>query len=168
MSSSSTIEKPAANPGKTKVEKAQSYLSLVGTGIGIAGAVGTGLVWLITTFFLGDVQILPDKNADSVCVKVIDKRGQASLYFSKDVQLMPGKYHLEIGLPDQKPSKFADVDVKLWNITQIPWAVPAQGQTAVSSDDHASVQPQQAALNASDSGDGQHKRWWQFWKRGDR
>lgn len=143
-------------PAKTKVEKAQSYLALISTCIGICGAVGTGFVWLATSFFLGDVQIAPSKPVDAVCVKVIDKRGQAATYYAKDVQLMPGKYHLEISVPDIQTVQHADVDVKLWKISTIPYTVPEK-TAANAATEETSEQSAQA--------DEPHKRWWQFWKK---
>jgi hypothetical protein len=146
------------SPGaKTKVEKAQSYLALISTGLGVLGAVGTGFVWLLTTFFLGNVHVEPDKPVDTVFVKVIDKKGQSSTYYGKDLQLMPGRYHLEVGVPDRQPTTHADVDVHLWKQVTIPLAVPeatgGAGQSATST---------AADQSAAESG---KKRWWQFWKK---
>jgi hypothetical protein len=153
MSASSTAEKMPAQ--KTKVEKAQSYLTVISTTIGIIGAVGAGFAWVATTFFLGDVQIRPDKPVQTVCVKITDKHGQTAFYYGKDVQLMPGNYHLEIGLPDKAPTQHADVNVQLWKIAVIPWAVPADAAaaTAITTDE------------TNDTSSPDHKRWWQFWKK---
>ncbi|HEY9791137.1 MAG TPA: hypothetical protein V6D22_12095 [Candidatus Obscuribacterales bacterium] len=154
MGESSTAEKATIAAHKTKVEKAQSYLTVASTTIGIIGAVGAGFAWAATTFFLGDVQIRPDKPVDSLCVKITDKRGQTAFYYGKDVQLMPGKYHLQIGLADKELTQHADVDVRLWKIAVIPFSVPAAGAAAMAADaTNTDIVPQ-------------HKRWWQFWRKG--
>ena len=164
MSISSTAEKSA--PVKTKVEKAQSYLTVVSTTIGIVGAVGTGFVWLATTFFLGDVQIRPDKPVDNVVIKVTDKHGQTAMYYGKDVQLLPGKYHIEIGLPDKPATQHADINVQLWKIATIPWAVPADAAI-----DGASDAPTGATIDSSinttadNDAAVERKHWWQFWRK---
>jgi hypothetical protein len=170
--SASAAPAPAAGtqPQKTKVEKAHSYLALASTGIGVLGALGTGFVWVSTTFFLGDVHINPDKPIDALTIKVIDKRGQASSYFGKDVQLMPGKYRLEISRADGSGPQLADVNVQLWKVATIPYAVPSTEMKPVEpgsdngsafSDDAADRSAEAMRAAAPDK-----KHWWQFWKKG--
>jgi hypothetical protein len=137
-------------PQKTKVEKAQSYMALASTSLGVLGVVGTAIVWLTTTFVTGDVQINPDKPVPVLVVKVFDAKGQQSVYYNKCVSLMPGDYHLEFGIPDKQPTVHTDVHVALWKKVEIPYAVPA---TLV---DETSDQPPD---------DTAKKKWWQFWKR---
>jgi hypothetical protein len=145
-----TTTETAQPPQKTKVEKAQSYLALASTSIGIIGAVGTVFVWLTASFFTGDLQINPDKPVPSMMVKVVDSKGQQAVYYNKCVALMPGDYHLEFGIPDKQPTVHADAHVNLWKKTEIAYAVPA---TLV----EAPPDP---------NADGSAKRkWWQFWKR---
>jgi hypothetical protein len=148
MTSTESTATPAA-PQKTKVEKAQSWLALVSTGLGIAGALGTGFVWVATTFFTGEVTVQPDKELPSFVMKVVDKKGQQSTYYNRTVTLMPGDYHLEFGVPDKKPMQHADAHVNLFKTTLIPYAVPAE----FTADD----QPKQDEESK--------KKWWQFWKR---
>lgn len=129
---------------KTKIEKAHSYLGLVSTTLGIVGAVGTAFCWIATTFFEGQVEIRPDKPVEAVLVKVMDNKGQQSIYYNRFVSLLPGDYHLEFGVPDKKPTKHADVHVELWKQSVIPFVVPPE-----------LVQPEKI----------EKKKWWQFWKR---
>jgi hypothetical protein len=143
-----TTEQPLA-PQKTKVEKAQSYVGLASTSLGVIGAVGTAFVWLITTFCVGDVQINPDKPVPTMMLKVIDSKGQQSTCYSNTVSLMPGKYHLEFGVPDKQPTEHADVNVSLWKKTEIAYTVPAEF-----------IQPPTTQEDEKSK-----KKWWQFWKR---
>jgi hypothetical protein len=145
----STRTSPTKNQaaGKTAVEKWHGYLALISTLIGIAGALFGLLAWAAMNFLLGDVEIKPDKPVESIMVKVVDKRGQAATYYGRRIQLMPGNYHLAIGLPDKPPTKHADVTVQLWHAVAIPYTVPEAG-------------------TASDTAEGNvRKHWWQFWKK---
>jgi hypothetical protein len=131
---------------KTKAEKAQSYLSITSTTIGIIGAVGTAFVYLASTYFTGQVEINPDKPVQEMMVKVTDSKGHQSTYYTRYVSLMPGDYHLEFGIPDKKPTKHADAHVKVWERTIIPYTVP-----------------EELAFKEEPE---TKKKWWQFWKRG--
>lgn len=140
-----TTQTPAPHQ-KTKVEKAQSYLTMLSTTIGVVGAVGTAFVWLATTFFDGHILIVPDQDVPAVVVKVSDVKGHRSEYFQKAVYLVPGDYHVEIGVPDKQPTSHADVHVNLWQETKVSWTVPPQ-----------LVSPDSAEERKK-------KKWWQFWK----
>lgn len=152
---------------KPKVERVQSYLTVLSTSIGIIGAVGTGFVWVAANLFVGDLEIKPDKQVDAIVVKAVDKKGQQGVYYSNHVQLMPGVYHLEIGVPDKQPTRHVDVNVQLWKHTVIPYSVPAALAAAgASSDTSSGGTAQSDAADASTSGDAtQHRRWWQFWRK---
>lgn len=143
-----TTTEKIAPPQKTKVEKAQSYMTFASTTLGVIGAVGTGFVWLTANFFTGDLQINPDRDVPSLMVKVVDSKGHQSIYFSKYIALMPGDYHLEFGIPDKQPTVHTDVHVNLWKKTEIPYAVP---------DKLIDAEEQQPDEKST-------KKWWQFWK----
>jgi hypothetical protein len=148
-----TTTETSTPPQKTKAEKAQSYLTMASTTIGIVGALGTAFVWLATTFFDGHILIVPDKDVPAVQVKVTDMKGHQNGYFQKAVYLLPGDYHVEVGVPDKQPKMHADVHVNLWQETKLPWTVPPQ-LVAASQD-----------TTATDSGEEpKKKKWWQFWK----
>lgn len=147
--------------GKTKVEKWQSLLGIVSTAIGIIGAVGTGFVWIAANLCVGDVEIKPTPVIEQVVVKVIDKKGQQATYFTKHVSLMPGDYHLEVGVPDQKATKHVDVSVQMWKSSVVPYAVPAEFVPAAEPGaENAS------AVETEDAKSGK-KRWWQIWRKKD-
>ncbi len=138
-------EAPA--PGqKTKVEKAQNYLGVVSTSIGVVGALGTAFVWLATTYFTGELAISPDKPVEEMMVKVIDSRGHQQIYYTRYVSLMPGDYHIEYGVADKKPTVHADAHVNVWQRTIIPYVVPEE-----------LAKKEEAPTN---------KKWWQFWRKG--
>lgn len=129
----------------TKVAKAQSYLGLVSTSIGVVGALGTAFVWLATTYFTGELAISPDKPVEEMMVKVIDSRGYQQTYYTRYVSLMPGDYHIEYGVADKKPTMHADAHVNVWQRTIIPYVVPEE-----------LAKKEQPA---------EKKRWWQFWRK---
>jgi hypothetical protein len=144
-----TTTETSTPPVKTKTEKAQSYLTIASTTIGVVGAVGTAFVWLATTFFDGHILIVPDKEIAAVCVKVSDLKGKRSEYFQKAVYLLPGDYHVEVGVPDKQPTMHTDVHVNLWQETKVSWSVPPE---LVTPEDRAAAKEEKK------------KKWWQFWK----
>jgi hypothetical protein len=166
-----TISQQAYSPsseqqnGKPRVEKVQSYLAVVSTTLGILGAVGTAFVWLASNVCVGDVEIRPDRSLETVMVKVVDKKGQQATYFSKHVQLMPGSYHLEIGVPDKQPTWHTDVNVQLWKASVIPYAVPDNLTQSASSTDTSEPQQGSAQDVAGSEASSGKKRWWQFWRK---
>lgn len=145
-----TTTEQAAPPQKSKVEKAQSYMVLASTTLGVLGVIGSGFVWVAANFMVGDVYINADKPVPALMVKVVDSKGLQHIFYNNTVPLMPGDYHLEFGIPDKKPTVHRDVHVTLWQRTEIPYAVPA---------DLVDDQP-----NVDDSDKPGKKKWWQFWK----
>jgi hypothetical protein len=134
-------------PRKTKVEHLQSYMGLASASIGVVGALGTVGVWVASNFYTGDVVIRPDKNVESIIVKVFDRKGQQATFYSRQFQLMPGQYHFEITMP-QNETHSADATIRFGKSAVIPVAV-AGGNPA--------------SLQANDTtGDKHH--WWQIWR----
>ena len=146
--STTTPEKPVTTekPAKTQVEKVHNYMVLASTTIGVLGALGTGFVWLAANFCVGDIEIRPDKPVESIVTKVTDKHGQQSFFFGNHVQVMPGTYHLEVGVPD-KTLKQVDATVEMWKSQAIPVIVPV------------------ALSKAPEEQPPDKKHWWQFWKK---
>ena len=133
-------------PVKAAPEKVQSYMTMVSTGLGIAGALGTGFVWLYANFYTGELNLVPSNPVDILTVKVSDTKGHQSLYYTKQVHLMPGSYHVEVEVPNGKSQHF-DTTVEFHKTNTISVEVPA-GQT--------STKPEKKG-----------HRWWLFWRRGD-
>lgn len=140
---SSTV---ASTSSKSGVDKAQSWLTVLSTGAGVVGAVGTGAVWLVANFYTGTVEVSPDQPVESVIVKVYDTKGKESTFHSKSLQLMPGSYHMEVVLPDGH-SKHFDAAVKFGEKTTLPMRVSEQ------------------VKQETESEPVRKKRWFQFWKK---
>ncbi len=152
MGNQSQVSPPAVTiKEKTRVDRVHSYLGIVSTTIGICGAVGTGFVWLAANFYTGDVIIRPDKQVNMLAVKVFDARGQQATYYTNQIQLMPGRYHLEVS-PDNGLSQHCDAVVKFRETTLLPVAVIAGAK--------ADGQPSTDSL----AGKTKPRRWWQFWR----
>ncbi len=134
-------------PPKTQVERAGSYVSLVSTSLGVLGAVGTLFVWLTANFYVGDVEVRPDKALESVAVKAYDQKGQEASFHTPRFQLMPGKYHLEI-VANGGTARHTDVVVNFRDTTVVDVEVSS----------------------AADEGEDKRERtqrkkhWWQFWR----
>ncbi|MBY0359315.1 MAG: hypothetical protein K2W82_15040 [Candidatus Obscuribacterales bacterium] len=139
-----TPERAAAQPAaKPKIERVHSYLTVASTAIGICGALGSLFVWLAANFYVGNIELKPEEQLDSLVVKVYNREGHESTYHSKSFQLMPGKYHLEVLLPENKSRHF-DTEVIFQKTTEIPFSVSGDN---------------------SEPGYKRNKRsWWQFWR----
>ncbi|MBY0549914.1 MAG: hypothetical protein K2W95_21755 [Candidatus Obscuribacterales bacterium] len=140
-----TASVAASAPAKTGAEKAQSWLTVASTAAGVIGAVGTGAVWLIANFYTGTVEVRPDQPVESVTIKVYDTKGKESTFHSKNLQLMPGTYHLEVVMPDGH-SKHFDTAVRFGETTPLPMSVSEAGKQ---------TEPEPT----------KKKRWFQFWKK---
>src|SRR5258706_15917585 len=94
--SQSTISPPPSPTIPGKIDQTHKVLGIVSTSLGICGAVGTVFVGLAMNFYVGDVEILPDKPVDSIEVKVYDNKGHEAVYHSPRFQLMPGDYSIDV------------------------------------------------------------------------
>jgi hypothetical protein len=172
-------------PGKFK-----DTLSLASTALPIAGAVGTVGVWLAATFYVGEIQVTPDRPYNTLEVRVSDKKGQESVFHTPHFQLMPGRYHLEVTV-DSQFKHHEDITAAFHKNTNIAMHVPtsagsagAAGSAATvtssttatpgSGDSSATRPSSQAGIAAAqpidedwgtEPGDTGKKRWWQFWKK---
>lgn len=136
-------EKTVASP---RIDRLHKHLTVVSTAIGICGALGTAFVWLMATFYVGDVRINVDQPVDSLLVRVYDREGHEATFHGKNFQLMPGGYHLEVVPPDGKPRHF-DVEVGF-------------RQTAAVEVSLADTQAFQKLEQPNPK-----RSWWQFWRR---
>lgn len=147
LNASSIAPSQATAPQKTKLEKTQSLLTVASTSIGLLGVAGSIFTFALSTFYTGTVEVAPDKNIAGVVVKVYTKEGHESVFHAKQINLMPGEYHLEISSPAGKVVH-SEAKIEFNKTTKIP----------VSFDDPA---PAGSAPPKA------RKRWWQFWKRSD-
>src|SRR5579885_2720746 len=97
--SQTTLNQPAAPAAPSKIDHTHKLLSIVSTSLGICGAMGTVIVGLLMNFYVGDVEIQPDKPVSALVVKVYDNKGHEAVYHTAKFQLMPGDYSVEI-LPE--------------------------------------------------------------------
>jgi hypothetical protein len=133
----------------SKSEKAHRYLNIVSTGFGICGAVGTFAVWAISTWYVGDLEIRPDKPLQTIVVKVYDSKGNEAQFRTPQVQLMPGSYHVEVTANGGKPQLLqAKVEYGKKQVIPIIAEAPAPPQTPVGQEDESKPK----------------KRWWRFWR----
>ena len=133
---------------KTRVERMQSYLTLTSTGLGVLGAAGTVLVWLVSSFYTGEVIINTDRPVESMVVKVFDQKGQQSTFYSKQFPLMPGRYHIEVDLPHNEVHG-TEASIRFGKTVTIPVAVTGQPSAP---EQNTSIAPER-------------RRWWQVWRK---
>jgi hypothetical protein len=139
------IHHGGAHAGKTAVEKTQSLLTIVSTAIGILGAIGTGCVWLASTFYVGHLELKSEKEVPGMAVKVYTKEGHESVFHTKWIDLMPGKYHIEVIGP-KGISQHEDVSVEFNKTHTLNVALPVEAKAA------------------EEPTPKKKKRWFQFWK----
>lgn len=146
-SSSSPSQATGPASAKSGVEKTQSLLTIISTSIGILGAVGTGTVWLASTFYVGHLELKTEKEQPGMAVKVYTKEGHESVFHTKWIDLMPGKYHIEVTGPKGQ-SQHQDIAVEFNKTHTVNVSFPEEESKPV---------------EAADSGK-KKKRWYQFWK----
>ncbi|MGH9554090.1 MAG: hypothetical protein ACRD3W_32230 [Terriglobales bacterium] len=144
--------------------KAKETLAIISTVLPIAGALGTGFVWMAANYYVGEIEIKTDRPYQSLTVDAFNKKGQGSSFHGNKLQLMPGAYHLEVAA-DGKAKHSVDVDVDFGKTKQvlISLAEPeAQGAPAKA----LAQSPSSATDTAADDGsDKAHRHWWQFWRK---
>jgi outer membrane usher protein FimD/PapC len=136
---------------KGKLEKADSFLGVAYKLIAISGLAGTAFVWLASNFYTGELVVMPDKEPQFVEIKVYDTKGQATLYHTKSVSLMPGTYHVEVSANGGK-SQHADIQIAYGKQSGVPLVV----------DD--SLKTDNKDNRESEEGDGAEHKWWRFWR----
>lgn len=145
--STAVESKVSSGQGKTGLEKTQSYLTMTSTLIGVLGGLGTLFVWLAANFYVGEIEIVPDRPIEAVVTKIFSKEGHESTYHTRSIKLMPGEYHLEVDMNEDKPQHY-DVVVSFGQKNIINLPVPPALEK-----EETSIEPER-------------KRWWQFWKKG--
>ncbi|HEY9778445.1 MAG TPA: hypothetical protein V6C81_32100 [Planktothrix sp.] len=104
--SSASAQEQSANkaPLKDKLQLVQNMLA-------ITGMVGTLFVWGAANFYVGDVEIVPNRGYQNISIQVFDRKGQETTYHNLKFQLMPGMYHIEV-TADGSAKYPADIEVQ--------------------------------------------------------
>lgn len=173
-------------PEKTPLEKTQSMLTVISTAIGLLGIAGSTFAFAVSSFYTGTLQIKAQNEIPGLCVKVHTSEGHESVFYSKNIKLMPGDYELEISYPGKKPShreakvafnKTTLVDLSDSNgIIASPdlneSSLSSSYQEKADSSTQSSESEDPAVANGiqeeNESGDrksARKKKWWQFWKK---
>lgn len=138
----------AALPAKSAADRVHQTVHTVSLALGIVGAAGAALVWLVANFYVGDVEIKTSRPVSALVVKVYGQKGQELNYHMNKLQLFPGVYHLEV-TPEGGKVQHSEVKVKYGKLAVVPIAV-----------DEAAAAPAEKEDSAKSK---QH--WWQFWRK---
>jgi len=87
-------------PQKTRLEKTQSWLTIISTSVGLMGIAGSTFAFAVSSFYTGSIDVKPDCDTPGMVVKVYTSEGHESVFHTKHINLMPGQYHLEIVSPN--------------------------------------------------------------------
>jgi hypothetical protein len=121
--------------------------SILVTSLPLLGALGTGFVWLAMTFYVGTIEVRPNKAFKSIDVCTYDTKGAEFHFHSPHFQLMPGDYAFLISF-DQAPGHLYNAHVNFKETTVV---------SVTADDDNL----QQVSTPKQE----RQKKWWQFWKR---
>ena len=119
----------------------------------LLGALGTGFVWLVMTFYVGTVDIRPDKAFKSIDVCTYDSKGTEFHFRSPRFQLMPGDYTLLVSC-DQSPGRLFGAHVNFRETTLVAVAQEVNGEAK------SDAKPESESKTEPEN----HKRWWQIWR----
>ncbi len=147
---SKSIGEPAAKSPETGAWRThiKDVTSILVTSLPLLGALGTGFVWLVMTFYVGTVEVRPNNAFKSIDVCTYDAKGAEFHFHSPHFQLMPGDYAFLISF-DQAPGHLYNAHVNFKETTVV----------AVAVNDDDSVQQESKRKQEM------QKKWWQFWKR---
>ncbi|MBX3073024.1 hypothetical protein KF707_08060 [Candidatus Obscuribacterales bacterium] len=155
MPSSATTGKQAeVKAGKRgRVEKADTYLGVASKVLTIFAALSTVSVWLYTTYYVGTLDVKPNKPFQELTLKLYDERGIESVYHTGHLKLLPGRYQILATTDDNQPSRL-EATVNFNRTTVVPYVVAEAVET-------------EAGLSSADksSDEKSNRRWWQIWKR---
>ena len=138
------IEPKVTEPAR--IVKANHYLGLISTVVGICGGLGTLFVWLTANFYVGDIEVVTDRPVDSMAIRVYDRKGGETTFHTSKFQLMPGIYHFDV-VPAGAITAHADAQVSFAKKTVIPVSVTSGADDSSGEDTHPVK-----------------KHWWQFWR----
>ena len=164
-------------PPKSKVDKAQSLLTVISTSIGIMGALGSLAVWSASAFYVGHIHVKAEQDIPEMAVKVYTKEGHESVFHTKWIDLMPEKYHIEVVGPKGQ-SVHRDVAVRFNETIDIPvsFELPKAGENSElgsavengtkSGTPESTNESTNESMKESKAGK-KKKRWFQFWRSGE-
>ncbi len=151
-------------PIKGAISRWHGALNVAATALPVAGAIGTLAVWLIANFYIGDVQLLPDRGYKSIEVIVSNRKGQETIFHSTHFQLMPGKYHLAVTI-DAQSRQDADIRTVFRQNIVVPLHMPENMPPHISGSLGESNTEITHKSSAELPGEAARRRWWQFWKK---
>lgn len=151
MSSTAEKTKPVVKRGR--VEAADTYLGLASKLLTIFAALSTVSVWLYSTYYIGTIEVRPDRSVEYLTIKLYDERGAESVFHTGRIRVVPGHYQV-VATADDSAASSLKADVKFNATTIVPYAVRDKAQPG----------SKESVSEESQSGK-ENRRWWQFWKR---
>jgi hypothetical protein len=141
--SSSSIARVSENPTLRFI---RDWTNILVASLPLLGALGTGFVWLVMTFYVGSVEIQPAKAFKSIDICTYDSKGAEFHFRSPHFQLMPGDYALLVSC-DQAPGQLYNVHVDFKKTTTL----------SIAASDSPEVKQESKPETIK------QKRWWHFW-----
>jgi hypothetical protein len=143
-----TAEKTTPVVKRGKVEAADTYLGLASKLLTIFAALSTVTFWGYSTYYIGTLEIRPDKSVEYLTVKIYDERGSESVFHTGRMKLVPGHYQITATADDSTPSMM-QADVKFNATTIVPYVVQDK------------IEP----VEEEGSSPKENRKWWQIWKK---
>ncbi|MDZ4838139.1 MAG: hypothetical protein SGJ27_30520 [Candidatus Melainabacteria bacterium] len=144
-----TAEKTTPVVKRGKVEAADTYLGLASKLLTIFAALSTVTFWAYSTYYIGTLEIRPNKSVEYLTVKIYDERGAESVYHTGRMKVVPGRYQITATADDSTPSMM-QADVKFNATTIVPYVVQEKSEPAAEEEE---------------SSQKENRRWWQIWKK---
>ncbi len=133
-----------------KVEAADTYLGVASKLLTIFAALSTLSIWLYSTYYIGTIEVRPNKSVEYLTIKLYDERGAESVFHTGRIKVVPGHYQVIATADDSTPTNM-QADVKFNATTIVPYAVQEKEESVSEDDKKASAK--------------ENRRWWQIWKR---
>lgn len=134
---------------KTKLEKTQSWLTIISTSVGLMGIAGSTFAFAVSTFYTGSIDVKPDFATPGMVVKVYTSEGHETVFHTSHISLMPGQYHLEIVSPNGRVVH-QDTKVTFHHNNDIYVKLGSPPQDATISANTADAQPPTGAPESKD------------------
>lgn len=134
---------------KTKLEKTQSWLTIISTSVGLMGIAGSTFAFAVSTFYTGSIDVKPDFATPGMVVKVYTSEGHETVFHTTHISLMPGQYHLEIVSPNGRVVH-QDTKVSFHHNNDIYVKLGAPPQDATISANTVNIEPNTGAPESKD------------------